>query len=416
MKSLFLIFSLLTILNSSFSIEKKILNAVIKEPITPITEKYIKRIITIAEKENYDCVLFSIDTPGGLLETTKNIVELFLNTKIDTAVYVSPKGAMAGSAGVFITLSAKYAAMAPGCNIGAAHPVFIGDSDDKKDNENAKILLKKTESIATAFIESIAKNRNRNIDLAKKTVKESFSYTADFALSNQLINFIANDNLDLIKKIYGMDTEIKIIEVKKNWSEKLLTVLANPNIAYFLLILGFYGIIFEIIHPGTIFSGALGAIFLITGLFALQSLPINFAGIILMVIAFVLFILEVFITSYGLLTIGGIMSLILGSAMLFDSADPLFRVSTASIAVVVIVTLALVAGLVFIVSKTIKNKAISGTEGMIGAKGIALKDFVNGKGMVQVHGEMWSAVSKSDIKKDQEIEVLEIDGLKLILK
>ncbi len=404
-------------INTASAVQKKIAIAEIKEAITPVTERYIKRVITESENNQFDAVIFTLDTPGGLLETTRNIVQEFLNSKIDTIVYVSPKGARAGSAGVFITLSAKYAAMAPGCNIGAAHPVSIGGGiggESTQENENTKNMAKKLENDTIAFIQSIAKMRNRNVDWAVKSVKESVSITSDDALSNNIINYVARDNTELLRQIYG-DFEFKTVEIKKSWAENLLTVLANPNLIYFILILGFYGILYEIIHPGTIFSGAIGALFLIIALYSMQTLPFNYAGLFLILLAFILFVLEFFIVSHGLLTIGGIISLLVGSAMLFDSPMPFLRLHISTIVTVALTTLLVIGGLVYIVGKAIRRKASSGVEDMIGKKGIAVDQFRNSKGVIKVNGEIWNAVSERKIEKGEEVTIINIKGLTLIV-
>ncbi len=416
MKNILLILIILAVIQPLYSIDKKVALCEIKEAITPVTEKYIKRSIQDAESQKMDAIIFSMDTPGGLLETTRDIVQIFLNSKIDTIVYVSPSGARAGSAGVFITLSAKYAAMAPACNIGAAHPVTIGNQgNSEKEDENTKHLSKKIENDSIAFIESIAKVRNRNVDWAVQSVKNSVSITSEEAYKIKVIDYIAKDNTNLIQQIYGNKTIIEWHPIKKNWAEILLTILANPNLVYFLMILGFYGIIYEIIHPGTIFSGAIGALLLIIALFSMQYLPFSFAGFFLILLSFVLFLLEIFITSHGLLTVGGLISLVIGSAMLFDSPLPFLRVSYSSIAVVAVSTFFVFLGLVYLVSQALRRKAKSGKEGMIGQKGVALNDFNNGKGKILVHGEIWTAVSLDPIKKDEEVTIKSIDGLELFV-
>ncbi len=415
MKKLFLVL-LFIVSNCLYGLEKTIAAVEIKEAITPVTERFMKRTLKTAELKKYDAVLFTLDTPGGLLESTRNIVQELLNTKLDSIVYVSPKGSRAGSAGVFITLSAKYAAMAPGCNIGAAHPVSMeGIGGSQGDNENTKTLSKKIENDTVAFIESIAKLRNRNTEWAVKSVKESVSITSDEALSNHVINYIARDKTDLAEQIYGTENTYKFIEIKKSWAEDLLSVLANPNLVYFILILGFYGILYEIIHPGTIFSGALGALFLIIALYSMQTLPFNYAGLFLIALAFILFILEIFITSHGLMTIGGMICLIVGSAMLFDSPLPFLRLHVSSVLTVALTTLAVVGGLVYIVGKTIRRKAVSGRENLIGSTGIAIDDFKNGRGQIKIHGEIWNASAERSIKKEEAVTVKQIKGLNLIV-
>jgi membrane-bound serine protease (ClpP class) len=413
-KSFYLLMVLLFFSVTLYSSEKTVSMIRVREAITPVTEMYILRAIALAERSGDTALLIELDTPGGLLETTRNIVQILLNSRIDTIVFVTPKGARAGSAGVFITLAAKYSGISPGCNIGAAHPVTIGDNG-KPSDDNTRVLAKKIENDTVAFIQSIAKTRSRNADWAVRSVRDSVSITGEDAQKNGIVDHIAGNAQDLLKQIYGKDTVYRVREVPKSWSELLLTVLANPNLVYFLLILGFYGILYEIIHPGTIFSGAIGAIFLILALYSNQVLPFQFAGFLLILVAFVLFILEIFIASHGLLTIGGAVSLILGSALLYDNSHELFRLQLSSIITVTASTIAVVALLTVYAGKMIRKKASSGKEGMTGATGVADSDFISGKGKIRFHGELWNATTDSDtdIGQGDQVIVLYVDGLTL---
>lgn len=390
----------------------------IKEAITPVTVKYIKRALIEAEKNKYDMVIFSLDTPGGLVDSTRDIVQDIMKADekgIDVVVYVSPAGARAGSAGVFITLSARYAVMAPGCNIGAAHPVTMGGSadGDNKDSENARHLAQKIENDTIAFIKSIAEQRGRNVEWAIQSVKESVSITSEEALSRKVIDFLADNTTQIIEKIYGKGTSITLVKVEKSWGEGLLSVLANPNLAYLFFVLGLLGIGVEIRSPGLIFPGALGALFFILGLYSTQVLPINYAGLFLIILAIVLFILEISIVSYGLLTVGGIISLIIGSAMLFDSPLPFLRVNPWLIFTVVFSLLGFLGLAVVFIAPSLKNRVVSGREGMVGEVGRAVNDFQEGRGQVRVHGEIWSARSAQPIRNGDEIKVTASQGMKL---
>ncbi|MGC8765200.1 MAG: NfeD family protein [Brevinematia bacterium] len=414
MRKIFLIFFLILLLTSFlFSSEKKVLILTIKEAITPVTEKYISRGLRVLKEEGFDSLLIILDTPGGLLDSTRSIVQQLLLSEKDTIVFVWPSGARAASAGVFITLAAKYAVMSPGCNIGAAHPVTI-QGEDK--GQNTKTLLKKMENDAVAFVESISKMRKRNSEWAIKSVRKSLSISSEEAERLKVIDFIATSVDEALIEIYGRDTKFIKKELKKNWAEKLLSILANPNISYILLILGFYGILYEIIHPGTIFSGVFGAICLILGLYSMQSLPVNFAGVLLIFLAFILFVLEFFIASYGLLSIGGIISLLLGSAMLFDTTFSFFKLSPFTIGFVIVFTTGLLIFIFFVLRGSLKKKVVSGSEGMIGLSGVAISDFSTGQGFVKVHGEIWRAISTDDIKDGDEVIVTGINGLSLNIK
>ena len=404
--------------NTASNASKQVMLIEIKEAITPVTEKYIVRAFDEAKARKLDAVLIALDTPGGLLESTRDIVQTLLSADekgIDSIVYVSPSGARAGSAGVFITLAAKYAAMAPGCNIGAAHPVSIGEGGNET-GSNALHLMKKIENDTTAFIRSICQQRDRNETWAVKAVIESVSITADEALTNKVIDYIAPTKEDLLGMIYGKNTKIDISTLEKTWGEWLLTVLANPNLSYMLILLGVVGIFFEIRSPGMIFPGVIGAIAIVLGLFSSQVLPLNFAGVALIVIAFVLFFLEFQIVSWGLLTVGGIISLVLGAAMLFDTPLPFMRVSVSVIVVTVVCVAILVALMFFLLIPSVKMRVVSGKEGMTDEIGVAAVDFENGKGSVRVHGEIWSARSDEAIFKDDEVMVERSAGLKVFVK
>jgi membrane-bound serine protease (ClpP class) len=402
--------------NAPKPVEKRIMVADVKEAITPVTERYIKRVLREAESEKADAVLFRLDTPGGLLDATRGIVQAMLGAKMDTFVYISPKGARAGSAGVFITLSAKYAAAAPGCNIGAAHPVNGSGSGEQKDDENSKTLMKKVLNDTVAFMQSISKERKRNADFAVKTVTESVSVTGDEAKKNGILDFIAEDETDLAKQAYGRDARITFVSAPKTWAENLLSALANPNLTYFLMILGFYGILYEIIHPGTIFSGAVGAILLITALYSMQTLPVNYAGFLLIALAFIFILLEIYLMSFGLLTVGALISLVLGSAMLFDTDLPFMKVAVSVIATMAVFTGAIFLTLAFVVGKSIRQRSRGGSASLAQETGKAAMDFFQGKGKVRIHGELWNAVSDETLETNDEIRVESIDGMVLKVK
>ncbi len=390
----------------------------IKEAITPVTVKYMKRALVVAEEKGYNTLLFTLDTPGGLVDSTREIVQEIMKADqkgIDTVVYVAPTGSRAGSAGVFITMSAKYAVMAPGCNIGAAHPVTMGpgQANDKPDDENARHLAQKIENDTIAFIKGIATQRGRNVTWAIQAVKDSVSITSAEALDKKVIDFVATDMTELLAQIYGSETTYTIHTIDKSWGENLLSVLANPNLAYLFFVLGLLGIGVEIRSPGLIFPGALGALFFILGLYATQVLPINYAGLFLLVLAIVLFILEISIVSYGLLTVGGIISLIIGSAMLFDSPLPYMRVNPWVIVSTVLMVLTVFGLVLLLVLPSLKNKVVSGREGLLDNVGQALSDFKNGLGQVRVHGEIWTARSEQDIVKGDEVRVIASKDLRL---
>jgi len=385
--------------------------------IGPVAAEFITKRISIAEKES-QLLVIALDTPGGLDESMRIIVKKIMNSEVPICVFVYPPGARAASAGVFITMAAHIAAMAPGTNIGAAHPVSIGQQVDST-------MMEKITKDAVAYLKSIVRKRGRNEEWAEKAVKESESVTAKEALELKVIDLIANNLKELLEKIDGKkiqleDREVKletsdapIREVKMGLREKLLAIISNPNVAYILLILGFYGLFFELSHPGSILPGVIGVISLILAFYAFQTLPVNYAGVLLILLAMILYIAEIKIQSHGLLGIGGTISLLLGSLMLFETGVPFLRISWSTIGVVLIFTLLF---FFFVIAKGIqalRRRPKTGIEGLVGEEGVATKDFEKGEGTVMVHGEIWKAISDESIKEGTEIEVIEAKGLKL---
>jgi len=397
---------------------KDIIVLTVNGVINPPHAEYIIKGIKKAHEINAEAVIIQLDTPGGLDTSMRSIIKEMLNSQIPVVVYVSPKGARAASAGAFITLAAHIAAMAPGTNIGAAHPVTVGEKMDKT-------MAEKVTNDAVAYIKSIAKQKGRNVEWAEQAVRKSISSPETEALKVGIIDLIAEDLQSLVKEINGKKVktiagekiintkEAKIYEIKMNFREKLLNFISDPNIAYILLMIGIYGIIFELSNPGAIFPGVIGAISLILAFYSLQALPINYAAAGLILLGVILFILELKITSHGLLTLGGIICFILGSLMLFDTANPLFKLSLSVIIPVTLVTALFFGILLRLAYKAYKRKPVTGVEELIGLKGIAKTDIDSRKGMVMVHGELWQAVSDEKINKDEEVIVEEIMGLTL---
>jgi membrane-bound serine protease (ClpP class) len=393
--------------------------------INPATAEYISSSIKKATEEGAECLVIELDTPGGLLESTRSIVKSILSAEIPVVVFVYPSGARAGSAGVFITLSAHIAVMAPGTNIGAAHPVGIGGMGD-----TSKVMEQKITNDAAAFVRTIAEKRNRNVKWAERAVRESISSTETEALKDSVIDFIAKDLKDLLDKIDGrkvkINSEEKILRTKDakvkfvemNWREKLLALISDPNIAYILLLLGIYGILFELYNPGAIFPGVIGAICLILAFYSLQALPINYAGLALIVLGIILLLLEIKIVSHGLLTIGGAISLLLGSIMLINSPFELMQISLTVIITAVALTVLFFLFAIGMALKAQRRKPTTGKEALVGERGIALTKFKpasNGwaTGQVRVHGEIWKAISQDAINPNEEIVVRGVEGLTL---
>lgn len=398
---------------------KEIIVLTVNGVINPPHAEYTIKGIQKAHEQNAEAVIIQLDTPGGLDTSMRSIIKEMLNSQIPIVVYVSPKGARAASAGAFITLAAHIAAMAPGTNIGAAHPVAMGG--EKMD----KTMAEKITNDAVAYIKSIAKQRGRNIEWAEQAVRKSISSTETEALKLKVIDLIADDLNSLMKDINGMKVKTargevtlntktaKINKIEMNFREKLLNFISDPNIAYILLMIGIYGIIFELSNPGAILPGVIGAISLILAFYSLQTLPINYAAAGLILLGVILFILELKFTSHGLLTLGGVICFILGSIMLFDTANPLFKLSLSVIIPVTLVTALFFGVLLRLAYKAHKRKPVTGVEELIGLKGIAKTDIDRHRGMVMVHGELWQAVSDEEIKKDEEIIVEEVKGLTL---
>ncbi|HIJ59653.1 MAG TPA: nodulation protein NfeD [Nitrospirae bacterium] len=386
--------------------------------INPASAEFVSRSIQKARDKNANLLIIELDTPGGLDTSMRSIVKDISASPIPIVVYVSPSGARAASAGVFITLSAHVAVMAPGTNMGAAHPVAVGEKMDKT-------VAEKAVNDASAYIKSIAESHGRNAEWAEKAVRKSESITEKEALKLKVIDLIAEDMNSLLKAIdkrvvktaFGEKTletkNAKLIYEEKGVRHKILDFISDPNVAYMLMLIGFYGIFFELTNPGSIFPGVIGVISLILAFYSFQTLPVNYAGLLLILAGLVLFLLEIKIVSYGLLTVGGIASIILGSMMLFDSAEPFMRLSLS-----IIIPSALVSAVFFIITfrlayKAYKSKPVMGIEAMIGELGIAKEPIDNNSGKVYINGEIWNARSDTPIDVNSEVVVESVKGLLL---
>lgn len=389
--------------------------------INPPAAEFIAKAIKESAEKKAAAIIIRLDTPGGLDQSMRTIVKDIIASEIPVIVFVSPSGARAASAGTFITMAAHIAAMAPGTNIGAAHPVSISGGETKGD------MAAKLENDAAAYIKGIAHKRGRNEQWAEDAVRKSVSITAEEALKIKVIDFVAKDIDELLAAVNGRSiiTEkgavalnikgAKINKVEMGIRFKILSLLADPNIAYILLMLGIYGIFFELSSPGAILPGVVGGIFLILAFYGLQTLPINYAGLLLILLALILFIAEVKVTSYGLLTIGGIISMFIGSLMLIDTQLEFLRISWAVIIPAVLMTALFFTIAVSLAYKAYKRQPTTGREGLIGAVGAA-NTAISPKGKVFVEGELWDARSDEDIKEGEEIEVAEVEGLLLKVK
>lgn len=415
----FLIFLFLPLFLSA----QKVISIKVDGSINPALADFIKSTIQQASEDKAECIIIHLNTPGGLLKSTRVIVSDILESSVPIVVYVSPGGAHAGSAGVFITMSAHIAAMAPSTNIGAAHPVSMQGGMDSTMND-------KTTNDAAAFIRAIAEKRKRNLQWAEEAVRKSVSITEEEAVRNKVVDLVAQNEQDLLKQINGRIVQLnsgsktlktanaKVEQVEMNFSERFLNMISDPNIAYILMMLGFYGILFELYSPGAIAPGVIGIICLILAFYAMHTLPVNYAGLALILVAFVLFILEVKITSYGVLGIGGVVALTLGSIMLIrtDSALEFMRISWGVIVPTTLVTAAFFFFLVGLAVKGQKLKSMTGIEGIIGEEGEALARL-EPFGTVRVHGELWNAESVSgSIESGQKIIVKAIHNLTLYVE
>ncbi|MFZ1080387.1 MAG: nodulation protein NfeD [Candidatus Kryptoniota bacterium] len=384
----------------------------VDETINPATAEYILNSISKAEGEQASVLVIEMNTPGGLLESTRKIVQGILGSTVPVVVYIAPSGSRAGSAGVFITLSANIAAMAPGTNIGAAHPVGGGAED------TSSIMSEKVTNDAAAFVRAIAQKRHRNVVWAEDAVRHSISNSESEALKKGVIDFISPNLDSLLKTIDGESVETssgtivlktagaQVEFVPMDWREKFLGTISDPNITYILMMVGIFGIMFELFNPGSILPGVVGAISLILAFYAFQTLPINYAGLALIILAIILFIADVKVMSHGLLAIGGIISLFLGSVMLISSPFELVSISLSVIITTVVVAAVFFIWIVGLGLRAQQRKPATGLEAMIGETGSVIADFSPGSvGKVGVHGEIWKATADVSLKIGDEVIV-----------
>ena len=418
----FLIFSSIFIIQGKTQDKAPIFTIEVDGIINPPTAKFIIDSIDEAAKEGGQCLIIQLDTPGGLMESMRLIVKKILTSNIPVIVYVSPKGARAASAGVFITMAAHIAAMAPGTHIGAAHPVTLG-----AEGKESKTMTDKIVNDTVSNIKSIAKTRGRNVDWAEKAVRKSVSVTEEEALKLNVVDLISSDLQDLLTKIDGrvvkfdgtsrtlLTKGMQPRSLQMSWRDKLLDVISNPQIAYYLLMLGGMGIFFELSNPGAILPGVVGGIFLILAFYALQVLPVNYAGLALILFAIILFIAEIKVVSHGLLAVGGVISLLLGSLMLFQSPAEYMRISLSVIIPAVLVTSAF---FIFAATMAIRarlTKPTTGMEGLVGETGTASTPIAP-EGKVAIHGEIWDVVSDQNIERGEKVQVSGVVNLKLKVK
>lgn len=410
---------LLVLLSLTGRSSAEVLKIVINDSIHPITDEYIGRALTAAESTHADALLIEINTPGGLVDSTRDIIEKILAAPIPVVIYVTPSGSRAASAGFFILESADVAAMAPGTNTGAAHPVTLGGS--KMDD----VMKQKLENDAAALMRSVASKRGRNVQVAESAVRESKSFTDQEALSQKLIDYVAPNEEDLfrqmdgktIKRFDGKTITLSLSgrpvrEFPMTLKQRILSYLMDPNVAFILLAIGMLALYMEFNHPGAVLPGTVGVVFLLLAAFALNLLPVRFAAIAMILGSFVLFALEAKFASHGVLTVGGIALLTLGALMLVDGPIPEMRVRWWTALTVSIPLGLITAFLMSIALRARQNKVVTGTQGMVGEIGLA-QTPLSPSGKVFVHGEVWDATSSADVDAGQSVIVRRVEGLRL---
>jgi membrane-bound serine protease (ClpP class) len=408
---------------AALGVAQTVVSIKIDGSINPASAEFLHTSLLRATEQNAECLVVHLNTPGGLLKSTRVMVSDILESKIPVVVYVAPPGAQSASAGVFITLAAHYAVMAPGTNIGAAHPVTLQGSQDTT-------MIEKATNDAAAFVRTIAEKRHRNVAWAEEAVRKSYSITETEALKTQVIDGISRNLDSLLITLEGKSFEtsagMKTLRTKgarvEQWemgfTERVLDLLSDPNIAYILLLLGMYGLIFELYNPGSILPGVVGGISLILAFYSMHTLPVNYAGLALIVFAVVLFILDLKVASHGLLSVGGVISLVLGSMMLIrsDSALEFVQLSFSVIITCAALSLVFFMFLVGLGIRALRSQLTTGQEGLVGETGEAYTDLTP-KGSVRVHGEIWNAVAASTpILKNAKVRVVKLENLTLTVE
>lgn len=399
----------------------KVLAIKVSGPISPVSSEFIGKGIRKAGEMNAEALVIELDTPGGLDTSMRSIVKDIISSSVPVIVYVYPSGARDASAGVFITFAAHVAAMAPGTNIGAAHPVSVGEKMDKTMSE-------KVTNDAAAYIRSLAERSGRNAQWAEDAVRKSVSITETEALKEHVIDIVSKDLSSLLKDVDGRKVmtvmgektlrtaNVAVVTEEMGVRYKILNFISDPSVAYMLMLLGFYGLFFELTNPGAVFPGVAGAICLILAFYSFQTLPVNYAGLLLIILGLVLFVLEIKVLSHGVLTIGGIISMVIGSLMLFESSEPMFKLSLYIILPVVIFTAMFFTATFSLAYKAYRRRPVTGSEGLVGQEGRASSDITTDGGTVKVRGEIWSAYSDETIKKGEAVSVVSVSGLTIKVK
>jgi membrane-bound serine protease (ClpP class) len=413
------LFLLPMLLAAALPASGEVLKIVINDTIHPITDEYVGRAIAEAERAHDQALLIEISTPGGLVDSTRDIIEKILAAKVPVIIYVTPSGSRAASAGFFILESADVTAMAPGTNTGAAHPVTLtgGKIDD--------VMKQKMENDAAALMRSVASKRGRNVDVAESAVRQSKSFTEQEALSQHLIDYVASSEDDLfkqmqskpVKRFGGETVTLNLVgepvrEYPMTLKQHILAYIMDPNIAFILLAIGALALYAEFNHPGAVVPGTVGVVFILLAVFALNLLPTRFAALVLIAASFALFALEAKFAAHGVLAIGGIVTMTLGGLLLVDAPIPEMRVHLVTALAVSIPLGAITVFLLNIALKARRNKVVTGAQGLIGEIGVA-QTALSPRGKVFVHGELWNAVSTLSLPAGQSVVVSAVDGLEL---
>ena len=420
MKSIFrLLICVAGFLVVSLPASAEILKIVVDDTIQPISEEYIARAIAEAGRRNDQALLIEINTPGGLVDSTRQIIEHITNSTVPVIIYVTPSGSRAASAGFFILESADIAVMAPGTNTGAAHPVVLGGG--KMDD----VMKEKMENDAAALMRSVASRRGRNVEVAESTVRQSKSFTDQEALAQHLIEYVASNESDLFKQLDGKTFKRfngqtvtlhlsgdAVASFDMTLKEQILNYLMDPNVAFLLLAIGALALYVEFNHPGAVIPGTVGVVFILVAAFALNLLPTRFAALVLILGAFALFAAEAKFVSHGVLTIGGIALLTLGGLLLVDAPIPEMRVHLVTALAVSIPLGLITAFLMTIALRARRNKVVTGEQGLVGETGVA-QTALSPQGKVFVHGELWNAVAITSLPVGQLVVVRKVDGLTL---
>lgn len=414
--------------NTNHSIFKLTIN----DAIGPATADYVDQAIETANQKNAALIVIQMDTPGGLDSAMRSIIKNITTSSVAVAVYVSPAGARAASAGTYILFASHIAAMAPGTNLGAATPVQIGisapdlqkgkDVKDKSVTDEKSTLQRKIINDAVAYIRGLAHLHGRNQDWAEKAVRDAASLPAGDALKNNVIDILATDMADLLKQIDGREVLVKgnkqrlktagitVQEINPDWRNRLLSVITNPNIAYILMLVGIYGLILEFYNPGAIVPGTIGAICLLLALYAFQLLPVNYAGMGLILLGIALMVGEAFEPSFGMLGIGGVIAFVIGSIILMDTEAPGFGIDISLIATFAVTSVIMFVFVVGMAMKARRRPVVSGMEELLGSEALVIEDFEQ-QGRVNIHSENWSALCDTPLHKGQHVKVIGIDGL-----